>query len=254
MAAAVSLRDLVIVCGHAPFGAGTVAVPADPGRDEGWVLQSFQRGEPPQYVEHIRRGVELARGNGEALLVFSGGFTRAEAGARWSEAATYRAIAAHFGWWTAPGERAGLAARAVEEDFSRDSFENLLFSLGRFQQVTGGYPRRVTVVSWGFKAGRFDRHRAAVGFPAERFDFVGSGEPAGLAAALAGEAAAARAWAEDRYGSTGALARKRAERNPLGRAHPFATCPGLGEFFAFMANPGNAAREYGGPLPWREGG
>ncbi len=119
--------------------------------------------------------------------------------------------------------------------------------------MTGGYPRQVTVVSWGFKRERFDRHRAAIGFPAERFRFVGSGEPAGLEAARAGEAAAVRAFAVDRYGSTGALARKRAERNPLGRAHPFAACLGLREFFAFMAEPGNAGREYDGPLPWREG-
>lgn len=242
--------DLIIVAGHAPFHAGVMAVPDDPGRDEAWVLQKFQRGEPPFYLEHIRRGAERARENPAALLMFSGGFTRREAGARWSEAATYHAIAQRFGWWAAPEEQAALAGRIAEEDWSRDSFENLLFSLARFQQVTGAWPRHVTMISWAFKQARFDLHRAALRFPAARYRFDGFNAPLDLPAALAGEEKAVAEFTRNHFGSDGAVARKRAERNPLGRAHPFASVPGLREFFAFINAPANAARAFPGALPW----
>jgi hypothetical protein len=39
----------------------------------------------------------------------------------------------------------------VVEDYARDSFENLLFSICRFKEVTGNYPARVTVVGYTFK-------------------------------------------------------------------------------------------------------
>src|SRR3954471_17337011 len=92
-------RDVVIVACHAPFKATVDSTPCDPALDDPWVLQSFQQGEAPLYIEHLRRAVELARENPEALLICSGGYTRKEAGLRWSEAATYSAIGAHFKWW-----------------------------------------------------------------------------------------------------------------------------------------------------------
>src|SRR6266581_1344664 len=146
-----NFQDAIIVAGHAPFKKETEAVPEHPERDEAWFLQPFQMGEAPFYIEHIRRGVILLANNPAALLIFSGGHTRREAGLRWSEASTYLAIARHFQWWVpdeSAGLRQGLEARAVVENYSRDSFENLLFGVCRFEQVVGRFPRNVTVVSW----------------------------------------------------------------------------------------------------------
>ena len=249
MRSAAAPSDLIIVAGHAPFHESVASVPDDPARDEAWVLQEFQRGEPPLYLEHIRHGAARLRENVDALLIFSGGFTRREAGARWSEAATYHAIARHFGWW-AGAEEPGLAARVTEEDWSRDSFENLLFSLARFQQVTGAWPRHVTMISWAFKQARFDLHRTALRFPAARYRFDGFNAPHDLPAALAGEEKAVAEFTRNHYGSDGALARKRVERNPLERTHPFASGHDLDEFFAFINDPANAARAFPGALPW----
>lgn len=215
------------------------------------MLQPFQRGEPPFYIGHIRRGVELLRANPGALLLFSGGSTRSEAGHRWSEAGTYLAIAKHFGWWCRTAEESrALETRVAMEDFSRDSFENLLFSLGRFQQLTGRYPRAVTLVSWAFKRERFALHRAAIRFPAERFHFTGVNNPLDVASALRGEAATLEQFKESRYGQAGWLAEKRAERNPLHRRHHFRECPGLAEFFDFIEASGNQQKEYPATLPW----
>ena len=247
------IHDLVLVAGHAPFLETTATVPDHPEEDAGWALQSFQRGEPPLYIDHIKRGVALLAANPRALLIFSGGFTRREAGCRWSEAGTYAAIAQHCGGWIReanPEQRDSLEARTALEDFSRDSFENLLFSLCRFHQVVGRYPRHVSVVSWAFKRERFDLHRQTIRFPPDRFHFEGFNEPVGLPSALRGEAVTLGDFTKNPYGSEGRLAEKRVARNPFHRQHDFRTCPGLAKFFDFIDNPTNQRKTYPQPLPW----
>jgi hypothetical protein len=249
----IAARDLIVVACHAPFKESTAHVPADPAADDAWVLQEFQRGEPPFYIAHLRRGVEMLASSPDALLVLSGGHTRREAGSRWSEAATYFALAGHFNWWTGSEHAAEeLRARTTLENFSRDSFENLLFSLCRFQQVTGRWPREVTLVSWAFKRARFMHHAETMRLPAERFHFAGCGEPLDIESARRGEAATLREFSTDLYGVSGALAAKRASRNPLGLQHDFASCPGVAEFFAFIEDPANATAAYTGALPWSD--
>ena len=247
------LTEAIIVAGHAPFRETTLCVPPDPERDEHWVLQSFQTGEPPLYIAHAQRGVEILKGDPNALLIFSGGYTRREAGLRWSEAETYRGIARRFDWWRngqLKPATADLDARAEVEDYSRDSFENLLFSICRFQQIVGRYPERVTLISWAFKRERFDRHRDAIRFRAERFRFEGFNNPIGLEAALHGEAITLEGFRHNRYGSHGPIAEKRLMRNPFRREHDFRSCPGMREFFAFIEDTANCQVEYPGRLPW----
>lgn len=241
------------MAGHAPFRETTLSVPADPERDEHWVLQSFQISEPPLYIAHAQRGVEMLKADPKALLIFSGGYTRREAGLRWSEAETYRGIARHFDWWPhgeADPAAIELEARADVEDYSRDSFENLLFSICRFQRAVGRYPDHVTLISWAFKRERFDLHRAAIRFPAERFRFEGFNNPIGLEAALRGEAITLEGFRQNRYGSDGPIAGKRLTRNPFCREHDFGSCPGLRQFFTFINDPANRNAEFPARLPW----
>ncbi len=202
-----ALTDLVVVAGHAVY-LGRDA--GDAHNDGQWLLQPFQKGEPRFYVDHVRAGVGLAAAASAALLVFSGGQTRREAGPR-SEADGYLALAGQFGWWG----RLEVAERAATEAFARDSFENLLFGLCRFKECVGRYPDTVTIVSWGFKATRFGLHREAIRWPASRFTFVGIGEPADLEGARAGESTTIEAFRRDPYGTGADLGGKRAERNPV---------------------------------------
>lgn len=61
------------------------------------------------------------------------------------------------------------------QEHARDSFENLLFSLCRFYELTGQYPADLLVIGYDFKHERFsDLHRAALGWPDQRFKFVGT--------------------------------------------------------------------------------
>jgi hypothetical protein len=245
-----SLNNLIVVAGHAPFKK-TLTRPEHPELDDEWVLHPFQMGEPPLYISHIQRGIELLKQNPDALLIFSGGYTRREAGLRWSEAETYRAIARHFNWWKSVSDSLpNLETRISTEDYSRDSFENLLFSVCRFQQVTGHYPRNLTAISWAFKQQRFEHHRNAIGFPANRFEFQGVNQPIGLESALRGEEVTLRAFLQNRYGSDGDLFAKRKARNPFSRRHAFNKCPRAGEFFRFIEDPQNGREEFPRELPW----
>jgi hypothetical protein len=247
------LQDLILVAGHALFKKEIDAVPDHPENDAGWFLQPFQKGEPPFYIEHIRRGVVLLANNPAALLVFSGGHTRPEGGLRWSEARTYLEIARHFKWWvpdSATNLQRSAEAHTITEEYARDSFENVLFGICRFQQVVGRYPRNLTVVSWAFKRPRFDFHRATVRFPSGRFHFDGFNDP--LIPQWQNEAGALHDFIESRYGSDGKAGAKRAARNPFDQRHDYRTCPGMSDLFDFIERPENKNGEFPGRLPWED--
>lgn len=210
------LENLVLVAGHAVYVADNFN---DPAGDDSWFLQAFQKGEPPFYIEHIRNGVVFAADDPKALLVFSGGQTRYEAGLK-SEAQSYWMIADHFNWWG----KTNVRLRATTEEFARDSFENLLFSICRFYECCAVYPRKVTVVSWGFKEERFELHRKAILFPKPRFVFRGVNNPVDLDNAMQGEKAAVKLFEHDPYGvkeDKDCLGDKRRRRNPFNRQQPY---------------------------------
>ncbi len=61
------------------------------------------------------------------------------------------------------------------QEHARDSFENLLFSVCRFREVTGHYPASIVVASFEFKRERFaGMHLSALRWPAARFRFLGT--------------------------------------------------------------------------------
>lgn len=226
---------IVIVAGH--------AICRDIPRcqeESSWILLDFQRGEVPCYIEHIRQGVELAAQQG-ALLIFAGGYSRADAGPR-SEAASYYWVADHFAWW---GQ--ALQHQPLTEEFSRDSYENLLFGICRAKEFTGQYPSHVTFVSWKFKESRFGVHQQAIGLPDAMYHFHGANNPPQLDQALRAEASTHAAYLADPYSATPAFRTKRDARNPFRRQHGYAvTCPELQPLFAHQG-----PSLFAGPLPWR---
>ena len=234
------LEDLILVAGHAAFRGNVSGVPAQPESDEFWVLdEGFQLGEPAFYIEHIRRGVVLAANNPDAMLMFSGGLTRRDAGT-WSEARTYHELAEHYLPFWVPDRynknqlREDIAKRMQEEGHARDSYENLLFGICRFLRLTGHTPRLVTVVSWAFKATRFQMHRAAIGFPAARFRFDGFNEPVFVEGAWRGELKTLRDFVEHPHGTASALFRKRMLRTFGPRDHDYRKCNGLHDFIELL--------------------
>lgn len=223
----------VIVAGHA-----ILRHYRDLTNDASWFLLDFQKGEPKHYIRHAQRGVELAAADPKAVLIFSGGQTRAEAGPR-SEANSYYTVADLHDWW-------GHKTTAITEDFARDSFENLLFGICRFKEFAGRYPSKVTLVSWAFKEQRFHLHREAIGYPKDRFVYDGPNNPDAIEQARNAEASAIANYTADPYSSTPFYQAKKAERNPFRRQNGYRiSCPELSQLFDH-AGP----EPYAAPLPW----
>ncbi|KAJ2802755.1 hypothetical protein H4R20_003158 [Coemansia guatemalensis] len=234
------LTDLVIVPGHGVYlGSGS---PLD---EANWYLLDEQRGEVGTFMAHVGKGMEIVKEHEHALLVFSGGKTRMEAGAH-SESVGYWSAAERMGWLTDDVFR-----RVVTEDHARDSFENVLFSIARFHELTGNYPDRVTVVGFEFKRSRFvDLHRRALRYPRIRFNYVGVNPPGDSEALSRSEKSNAyNLFAEDLYGCVGPLAEKRRSRNPFKLSHGYAqSCPEIALLFGFC--PDNPTAVFDGDLPW----
>jgi hypothetical protein len=154
-----------------------------------------------------------------------------------------------------------LHLRSVTEEFALDSYENLLFSIARFKEVTGRYPAHITVVGYGMKRRRFtDLHRAAIGFPIDRWDYIGFDDDGDTTHQYDGEL---------KYGYTPFLSSpsgchpplsiKRVNRNPFFRYHPYHTsCPEMAELFEWCPPQRGQVFEvaemqvFEGHVPWRD--
>jgi hypothetical protein len=92
--------------------------------------------------------------------------------------------------------------RVTTEEYALDSYQNLLFAIARFHEVTGGWPRKITVVGYGMKRrrsvleigfergadGRFEMlHARAIGWPEDRFEYLGIDDEGDTTAHYAGE-------------------------------------------------------------------
>ncbi|KAL3572733.1 hypothetical protein D5086_026637 [Populus alba] len=194
-----NLSNLVMVAGHSVYTSSCGKV----DREDSWFLESYQKhpGQAATFVAHIQEGVEIVSKDDGALLLFSGGETRKNAGPR-SEAQSYWAVAESKGWFS---NEESVRWRALTEEHARDSFENLLFSVCRFRELTGKYPQNITVVSYDFKGERFaNLHRSAISFPESRFFYAGTpASSTSKEAALKGESLVRSQFQEDPYGCKG---------------------------------------------------
>lgn len=141
-----------------------------------WYLLSYQigRGLPQAIVSHIRAGIQEAANDPSSLLIFSGGETRGQTGPV-NEGVSYYRVADALNLWG--GAASNVRARTTTEEFATDSFQNLMFSICRFQEVTGSYPDKITVISFTFKQHRFEEmHSKALLWPGNRFSYIGVGK------------------------------------------------------------------------------
>jgi len=201
--------ELVIVCCHATYiGDG----PNGCGDENQWLLQDFQKSnaktgkpsEPETFMAHIVAGSVMGEFHRKALLIFSGGrTTRSER----TEAESY-AMA-----WINRG-----CLQYALEDLATDSFQNLLFSILKFHELTGRYPHQVTVITHAFKERRFlELHAPAIKWPPQRIRVHGINPPFSLEEleeTRRGEHQRGfKLFSEDPYGAHSPLADKRRERN-----------------------------------------
>jgi len=253
---AMKARNLIIVAGHSIVKDGDLKGAVFD--DDKWYLLDYQQAAdmPEAFSNHIKSGINIALEDPEALLVFSGGQTRPEAGPK-SEALSYFQVADKYGWWSEEAHQevrtcesvlnlffllSKVRHRTVLEEFALDSFQNLLFSICRFREITGAYPARISVVSFSFKRERFEGlHRAAIRFPPSAFMYHSS-DPDSIkflkqlpVLAEWESKASVKPFKDDPYGcNSGVLRRKRLERDVYIRTPAYSTtCPEISELLSY---------------------
>ncbi|KAK9727448.1 hypothetical protein K7432_001830 [Basidiobolus ranarum] len=204
------LEEIVIVAGHAIYKGNEEENQLH--LEDNWVLEEFQKnGQIEVFLKHIEAGVSLAKDRPNSLLVFSGGQTRDKAGAR-SEAQSYWVLAEKMGLL----DTSEILHRAVTEEHARDSYENILFSLCRFHEVTGSYPKNITIIGFEFKRVRFTEiHRKALGIPNERFHYIGIDGSLMNLPTVGESLNSLEPFKKDLYGCHGSLLEKKVSRNPF---------------------------------------
>lgn len=209
------LDHLIVVPGHGVQWCTNIGRPVkDPSC---WYLFDYQKPQVPCFLEHIQTGADMARNDSRALLIFSGGQTRSGAGPR-SEAWSYFSAAESLG--ILDGSSGALYDRVVTEEFARDSLENLLFSMARFQQITGSPPRKITIVGFPFKARRFlELHRVAARISEENFTYISVFLPGHSQDAMVDDAY--DDFKTDLYGCGPKLLSKKIARNPYKQQHGY---------------------------------
>ncbi|WVW78758.1 hypothetical protein I302_100719 [Kwoniella bestiolae CBS 10118] len=271
------LNHLIMVPGHAIW----LGHDADKvNENDDWILEPMQKGGSVRtYVKHIQRGVEELKRDNNALLIFSGGATRLPPSPPLPEAISYHNLAHALDLLPSTpispsdGESKAplsLNLRAATEEYALDSYENLLFSIARFKEVTDRYPERITVVGYGMKERRFTNlHRSALAFPLQNFTYIGINDDLpDLSKHYAGELKFGfKPFLNSPTGCHPPLSTKKLLRNPYIKYHPYHTSnPELLELFEWCP-PLQSHRErdsldeyegvygmsFGGWVPWNAG-
>ncbi|KAG9832762.1 hypothetical protein KCU68_g12395, partial [Aureobasidium melanogenum] len=155
----------------------------NPDQESSWLLKPFQRsnastgkpGEHETFLLHIQAGVNALR-RAETVLVFSGAKTERDAPS--SEADSYRNILVHCFGDSDVVQQAMTDGRILCEDAATDSYQNLLFSLIKYYEVKGKWPRMISVITHSFKEARFlECHADAICWPSEKIRVQGLNPP-----------------------------------------------------------------------------
>ncbi|KAL3816559.1 LOW QUALITY PROTEIN: hypothetical protein ACHAXA_003799 [Cyclostephanos tholiformis] len=182
---------LIIVAGHSVLISGNVHHAAFD--DSVWYLYDYQKnkGLPRAIVLHIQAGIRLALDDPEQPPIFwetqpvqrrRGGsyFRVADALDLWDGRDVFLANDKNPDADASDSVVANstVRARTVSEEYATDSFENMMFSICRFHEVTGRYPNKISLVSFTFKRRRFETlHADALRWPLDRFHYVGIDPP-----------------------------------------------------------------------------
>ncbi|KAK0884936.1 hypothetical protein LTR87_001334 [Friedmanniomyces endolithicus] len=246
---------LLVVCCHATYtGDGNDFLEV-----KHWLLQPFQRSDPPArkpsetgtFLTHISTGASLCMSEPDAMLMFSGGHTLT---IHRSEAAGYNRI---FHALSMNKLVPSPAVPSIGEEHATDSYQNLLFSILRFRDLVGRYPEDVIVVTHAFKERRFlELHTLAIKWPPGWIRVQGVNPPYTLEELRQTQRMeherAYEPFVRDPYGVRSPLANKRKARNwDPAIAGSLAVDASVKQLLEW--NGGETGREtFPGSLPWEE--
>ena len=209
--------NLILVCCHATYTGEADRISTSHLDENAWILKPYQRSnaatgkqsEHHTFLLHILAGLQECKQDPNALLIFSGGRTTSSDR---TEAQSYRILSRKLQSETT------VLDRVFTEDLASDTYQNLLFSILRFHDVTGRYPADITVITHAFKERRIlEQHAVAIRWPAEKIRVQGINPPFSLIEleqVQRGEYEnAAKLYAEFPYGTHSETAAKWGDRN-----------------------------------------
>ena len=158
------------------------------------------------YENQLRESIKTVQGKSYDLLIISGGYTKKE---------IEKSEAQGMVDWA---RDLGLDIEEILfilEEYSRDSFENILFSMCRYYEEYEQFPNRIGICSWKSKEKRFKIIAEALKLP---HYFLGVGEKEALARA---EAQQLEKIGADPFHRSPYLASKRQQRDPWDKGNPY---------------------------------
>lgn len=197
---------------------------------EEWILADFQKDGMDHlcFIDHIHKACEALSASEGSIIIISGGQTKTQAEGL-SEAKSYFNLAKQ----TVAGFDE-LVDRVFLEEYARDSFENVLFLLCKFKELTGAYPKKISIFGFEFKRYRFTKLHLerALGFPVGSISYYGNSPmPQSLDEQSIKEYFAAlerdenryavQPFSKDWYGIHQELADKRKKRNPFNQENQY---------------------------------
>ncbi|MBW0565217.1 hypothetical protein O181_104932, partial [Austropuccinia psidii MF-1] len=256
-----SPNHLIILPGHAIY-LGDQSNHQNLFNSSNWVLEPYQEinsnNSIATFLNHIQIANQLAQNDQNSLLIYSGGQTRSKSN-QLTEATSYLRLAQQLNLHLLLNHK---SLQMTTEDYALDSWTNLIYSIARFNEYTGQYPQKITIVGHAVKASRFiNIHRKALRWPKEKFNYIGldpiihskSSNKINLLhqsnQISQGEKKVYLNFEIDLYGCHGELLEKRKNRNPFRRFHPYRdSCPEIKGLLDWC--PINGIDPYPAQLPW----
>lgn len=198
-----------------------------------WYLSSYQveGNDNMSFIEHLLLAEESLMEDEKAIMIISGGKTKAEAGPI-SEAESYHRLLKSIWNRRRQTSEGSVENRVHIEPYARDSFENVLFLICKFHDVCNEYPELVTICGFEFKKKRFVQLHLenALGFDRLRVQYKGNSpmpphqgarREAYFEDIFLNEGITYDLFSKDLYGSTSSLVSKRNSRNPFQETHGY---------------------------------
>lgn len=215
-----------------------------------WFLAPFQlEGQDHLcFKQHILKGIDIVKHDDSSILMPSGGKTKSDT--ELSESESYMNLLSCL----MSSDVKNYASRIVPEKYARDSFENVIFLICKFYEVTGKYPEKITIIGFEFKRSRFLKNHLsqALSYPIENVEYIGNSPtpPEEIKESYFKELDqsecnfAVNLFENDWYGTKDPLLKKKLGRNPFNQKNTYnETNPLLSQFVEAISDSSMKSNE-----------
>jgi len=207
-----SATSLLVLCGHCVY-------------DKGLMYTEYQTdrsvNDRSVYVEQLSKSIKALQDGLFDMLILSGGYTKKQ---------IEKSEAQGMLEWAQDLDMITDTKRIILEEFARDSFENILFSMCKFYESYNRFPGSITFCSWTPKERRF--RVTADSLKISTYSFWGIGENKELECA---EEKLLEIIITDPFYRRHELAAKRQFRDPWNKGIPYSNNKIFGDMFETLS-------------------